>query len=147
MKGFCSAVVLLLALVSGVSSFVIPVPCARAVGVQTTTPSARRSDHVRPLTRPSHVATTGRLMVLAAAPRGGGENGGDELEEKAGIEPKCELLLHPVLELELYSWLSSSTAFAGTLPSAVVAHAHVWPKCNRIVHSCADWRLYRCRWI
>ena len=90
MRGFRSAAVLLLALFSGVSSFVVPVPCARAAASRTPPSAVRRTDHVGG--RPSQEATTGRL-VLAAAPRGGGENGGDEVEEKAGIEPKCELLL------------------------------------------------------
>lgn len=108
MRGFVSTTVLLLALVSGVSSFVLPAPCARieqgglhtgsSAETQTRagTPRTMASAWTRRVNvdRPSHEATTGRA-VLAAAPRGGGEDGGEELEEKAGIEPKCELL-HPV---------------------------------------------------
>lgn len=112
MRSLFSITFFLLALVAGASSFVVPAPCARSRTAQTKTASSsddsgrlRHIDHAhtrRPRAQPHGEATTAgkSLLVLAAAPRGSGDNGGDELEEKAGIEPKCEFANLCLIDLD-----------------------------------------------
>lgn len=161
MRIFCSTTIFffLALVVFGVSSFVVPAPCrsrAAAQHAQTTASSAVRRrqhhlDHVH--TRPNE-ATTGRL-VLAAAPRGGGGDGGDELEEKAGIEPKCEFCCVPRLE---FVFRDLDPLLAGTLPSATAVrvdccrlHGSTHPRVIiyfvETMHSCAGWGLGRFLWM
>eukprot|EP00903_Cladosiphon_okamuranus_P012018 g11284.t1 len=103
MRGFVCTAVLLLALVAGASCFarlsliaVQPCPTTAAASLRvrtcpartTTAASAGWTRRVQ-VDRLSREAETGKA-ALAAAPRGGveGGDGGEELEKKAGIEPK-----------------------------------------------------------